>query len=242
MMKKALALLLAAAMLTFLCGSACAEAAEDRLLIEMSRNLADRLAELYSEKEVVQLSITADDVVEAVVGTAEAWKQPGGIARATVVLVPQASLDAYGEPLLTAMGAPDALIRHFDDYAPRIFSSLASYSNGMYGTVWLAAMSVMSMDDVCVLEGYPAGYAFVLLDNGVFECPMALVTVRIKEDGAAKLYATFVRRTLTTYSYLPEFGQDTESYVRSLLSVLNVEETLPGQDECFGIRLACCQY
>ncbi len=206
-----------------------AEEVNDRTLIDIAQNMAGRIAGLYSEKEVINLFTPEGDVADQILSMASAWKQSGADHRAAVIMIPQASLDQYLAPAFSALNAPDA----YSQLVPRFLLSAASYLNAGAGMTWMAAASVMALDDVCVLEGCEPGYAFVLLDSGAEGGPQALAAFWIKEDGAALIRTAFVNNLQTVFD-LSE--REFASLLNGLLSEAGPEASLLGADTLFGIR------
>ena len=195
-MKRAICLMLMLLLLLLLmlpaAGTASADEAVDRALIDKARESVDRTAAIFSDREMAMIYTSDGDLTERVLGTADAWHQAGGVKRAAVLTIPEPVIETGLPALLEGFGAPQGVVAHVDWLAARLLFSVPGILNAQEGMEWTAAASIMSDTDVCRLEGFPAGLACVLLDCGG-EAPLALVSFRIKEDGAALISTGFVK-------------------------------------------------
>ncbi len=196
-MKRAVGFLLILLALLTAFGAASSDEASDLALIGKAREAADQAADIFSEREIIGLFISDEVMTDRVLSITDGWKQAGGIARAAVLTIPAAVVNTGVPAMLKGIGAPQGAVTHADWLASRVLLSADILLSGRDSIEWSAVASIASTTDVCVLEGYPAGFVSVLLDCGN-EAPLALVSFRIGEDGAALIKTSFVRPSPVT--------------------------------------------
>ncbi len=77
---------------------------------------------------------------------------------------------------------------------------------------------MMTASDVCVLAGFPAEYAYILLDSGRDEGPAVLASIMIKEDGAAMISPSFIKAPHFTSTVFSLDGQEPATVFNGMLA------------------------
>ena len=187
-MKKLFAVILAFALMV---PCALADANPDDALIDMAQDMAERMTALCGIDAYASLSVGSPEIKEIIGGWAGDWAQRENCRRAAVIHIAQDTLETVYPAVIEPFGMGD-LAAFGDVVIPRFSLSLSTMLNSTADSAWIAAVSIMACSDICVLNGFEPGYAFVLLDYFGADHPLIMATFRFKEDGAASINAMFV--------------------------------------------------
>ena len=215
-MKKQFAVLLIFSLLAF---SACAQAEEasDRALIAIAQEIANESAEMFSQEFITQLFSISPEIKRIVLDTAEAWNTSFS-SRVAVLTIDKSVIESLAVPILQASGfkGTEKTVAYL---IQNHYASVTSILNGMGSDIyWVAVSNLMTIGDVRLLAGYPAEYAYIILDSEREDGLAALVSILIKEDGVARISASFIKAPQFLDTVFSLEGQDLVTVLSKMLA------------------------